>query len=161
MHPPLAPPACTSKATALSSLTAACVAPARSDAQSPRWDVQEAYRSIFFAGQSPTKADADSPRAATGQAQDEYEEQLMEEWKIRQHNFSSMVARHSKSDDQTRARLQRADVIERLRRKFRVLAYRLGGQDWQSIASSMLPSDDCDTFLVTWENIFFMDVLTY
>ena len=98
--------------------------------------MQEAYRSIFFAGQSPTKADADSPRAATGQAQDEYEEQLMEEWKIRQHNFSSMVARHSKSDDQTRARLQRADVIERLRRKFRVLAYRLGGQDWQSLFDS-------------------------
>ena len=60
----------------------------------------------------------------------------MEEWKIRQHNFSSMVARHSKSDDQTRARLQRADVIERLRRKFRVLAYRLGGQDWQSLFDS-------------------------
>ena len=57
------------------------------------------------------------------------------EWKIRQHNFSSMVARHSKSDDQTRARLQRADVIERLRRKFRVLAYRLGGQDWKGTGS--------------------------
>ena len=55
---------------------------------------------------------------------------------MRQDNFSKSVAKHGQHDDKAQARKERAEMVEMLRRKFRMLSYRLGGQDWAVLFDS-------------------------
>ena len=111
-------------------------------ANSPRWDVQEAYRNLFFVGDGASHArevvqgDAQLAAAEDPLMTEEYEEQLAKEWKLRQDNFTKVAANYAKHDEKTAARKERADMVEKLRRKFRMLSYKLGGQDWAVLFDS-------------------------
>ena len=105
-------------------------------ANSSRWDVQEAYRSLFNANMAPEEqprvgahTQNDGQGSAGGIDNDpfltpEYEDVLTEEWKIRHNHFSSnLQSRFSAKgiNEKAQARKERAEMWERLRRKFRML----------------------------------------
>ena len=105
-------------------------------ANSSRWDVQEAYRGLFNAKVAPeaeprvgahTQNDGQEPTG--GIAKDpfltpEYEDILTKEWKIRRSHFSSKLQSRfavKGIDERAQARKERAEMWEKLRRKFRML----------------------------------------
>jgi hypothetical protein len=99
-------------------------------ANSPRWDVQEAYRNLFFVpegkSQMPDAKQGDALAADSGGDDPfmtaEYEETLTKEWKMRQDNFSSHgLAKYAVMDDKEQAKKEREEMWEKLRRKFRML----------------------------------------
>ena len=105
-------------------------------ANSSRWDVQEAYRSLFNAPMAPEAAPRDGAQTQSdGQGvtstitddpflTPEYEDILTKEWKIRHSHFSSKLRSRFAAqgiDEKEQARKERAEMWEKLRRKFRML----------------------------------------
>lgn len=107
-------------------------------ANSSRWDVREAYRSLFAARVAPeeeqhgTHLHSDGQgsagqEAVAGVADDpfitpEYDDILAHEWKFRQNHFSNtMKSRFAAMDEKRLARKEREEMWEKLRRKFRML----------------------------------------
>ena len=96
-------------------------------ANSTRWDVQEAYRSMFATRLAPQNEHKGVAGQETGVKDDpfmtpEFEEVLMKEWQKRHSHFSSKVkSRFISVDDKQQAQKEREVMWEKLRRKFRML----------------------------------------